>query len=124
VFKHPLEPMRTTVLPSTLKYKFLLMKLITVIQYLSMAYHTYHCSTMLLCSLISMSLCLHLLGIYHLLFFSTRAPQPSFSVLLSCSTLSLCFLCSFLLFSMRHLHSMIHSSSLYFNCCSFLLLHS
>jgi hypothetical protein len=32
---------------------------------------------MLLCSPVSVSLCLHLLGISDLLFFSTRAPQPS-----------------------------------------------
>jgi hypothetical protein len=69
------------------------MKLITVIQYLSLAYQTYHCSTILLCSPVSVSLCLHLLWIFDLLFFSTRAPQPSFSVLLSCSTHSLRFLC-------------------------------
>jgi hypothetical protein len=100
------------------------MKLITVIQYLSLAYQTYHCSTMLLCSPVSVSFCLHLLGISDLLFFSTRAPQPSFSVLLSCSTHSLHFLCFCLLCSMCHVHSMLHSSSLYFSCCSLLLLHS
>jgi hypothetical protein len=55
-----------------------------VIHYLSLAYQTYHCSAMLLCSPVSVSLCLHLLALSELLFFSTRAPQPSFTVLLSC----------------------------------------
>jgi hypothetical protein len=41
---------------------------------------------MLICSPVSVSLCLHLLVISDLLFFSTRAPQPSFSVSLSCCT--------------------------------------
>jgi hypothetical protein len=41
---------------------------------------------MLLCSPVSMSLCLHLLALFDLLFFSTRAPQPSFTVSLSCCT--------------------------------------
>jgi hypothetical protein len=54
-----------------------------VIPYLSLAYQVYHCSAMLICSPISMSLCLHLLVISDLLFFSTRSPQPSFSVSLS-----------------------------------------
>jgi hypothetical protein len=49
---------------------------------------------MLLCSPISMSLCLHLPGIYDLLFFSTGAPQPSFSVSLSCCTLPCTFFAS------------------------------
>jgi len=100
------------------------MKLITVIQYLSLAYQTYHCSIKLLFSPVSVCLCLHLLGIFDLLFLSTRAPQPSFSVLLSCSTHSLHFLWFFLLCSMHHVHSMLHSSSLYFSCCKLLLLHS
>jgi hypothetical protein len=55
-----------------------------VIHYLSLAYQTYHCSVMLLCSPVSVSLCLHLLALSDLLFFSTRAPQPSFTILLYC----------------------------------------
>jgi hypothetical protein len=85
-------------------------KFITVIQYLSLAYQAYHCSAMLLCSPVSVSLCLHLLAISDLLFFSTRAPQPSFTVLLSCCTHALRFLCFSLLCSVCHLHSMHHSS--------------
>ena len=100
------------------------MKLITVIQYLSLAYQAYHYSAILLFSPLSMSLCLYLLAIFDLLFFSTRAPQPSFSVSLSCYTHALCFLCFFLLCSVCHVHSMHHSSSLYFSCCTLLLLHS
>jgi hypothetical protein len=55
-----------------------------MIHYLSLAYQTYHSSTMMICSPISVSLCLHLLVLSELLFFSTRAPQPSFTILLSC----------------------------------------
>jgi hypothetical protein len=54
VFKNPLEPLRTTVLPSTSlppwNIKFSLYQFITVIQYLSMAYRSHHCSATLLCS--------------------------------------------------------------------------
>jgi hypothetical protein len=54
VFNHPLEPLRTTVLPCTsqppLNIKFSIYKFITVIQYLSMAYRSYHYSATLLCS--------------------------------------------------------------------------
>jgi hypothetical protein len=92
-----------------------------VIQYLSLAYEAYHCSAMLHCSPVSVSLCLHLLAIYDLLFFSTRAPHPSFSVSLSCCTHALRFLCFFLFYSVHHVHSMNHSSSLYFRCCTLLL---
>ena len=57
-----------------------------MIQYLSLAYQAYHCFVMLLCSPVSVSLCLHLLVFSDLLFFSTRATQPSFTVSLSCCT--------------------------------------
>jgi hypothetical protein len=79
---------------------------------------------MLLCSPVSVSLCLHLLAFSDLLFFSTRAPQPSFTVSLSCCTHPLRFLCLCLLCSVCHVHSMHHSSSLCFSCCTLLLLHS
>jgi hypothetical protein len=79
---------------------------------------------MLLCSPISVSLCFHLLAIFDLPFFSTRAPQPSFSVSLSYCTHALHFLCFCLFCSVRHLPSMHHSSSLYFSCCTLLLLHT
>jgi hypothetical protein len=95
-----------------------------VIQYLSLAYQAYHCSAILLYSHVSVSLCLHLLAFLYLLFFSTRAPQPSFTISLSCCTHPLHFLCLYLLFSMCHVHSMHHSSPLYFRCCTLLLLHS
>jgi hypothetical protein len=95
-----------------------------MIQYLSLAYRAYHCSVVLLCSPISMSLCLHLLTFYDLLFFSTRAPQPSFTASLSCCTHTLRFLCLCLLCFVFHVHSMHHSSSLCFRCCTLLLLHS
>ena len=95
-----------------------------MIQYLSLAYQAYHCSAMLLCSPVSVSLCLHLLAISDLMFFSTRSPQPSFSVSLSFYTHALCFLCFFLLCSVCHVHSMHHSSCLCFCCYTLLLLHS
>ena len=79
---------------------------------------------MLLFSLVSMSLCLHLLAFSDLLFFSTRAPHPSFTASLSCCTPPLCFLCLYLLCSVCHVHSMHHSSSPCFRCCRLLLLHS
>jgi hypothetical protein len=54
LFKHPLETLRTTVLPRTtlppLNINLCLLKFITVIQYLSMAYLSYHCSATPLCS--------------------------------------------------------------------------
>jgi hypothetical protein len=48
----------------------------------------------MLCSLVSVSLYLHLLALFDLLFFSTSAPQPSFivSVMHLCSLLLLCFM--------------------------------
>jgi hypothetical protein len=79
---------------------------------------------MLLCSPVSMSLCLHLLALSELLFFSTRAPQPSFSVSLSCCTHPLHLLCFCLSCSVFHVHSMHHSSSPCFRCYTLLLLHS
>jgi hypothetical protein len=79
---------------------------------------------MLLCSLVSMSLCLHLLAFSNLLFFYTRAPQPSFTVSLSYCTHTLCFLCLCLLCSVCHVHSMHHSSPLYFRYYTLLLIHS
>jgi hypothetical protein len=95
-----------------------------VIQYLSLAYQAYHCSAMLLFSPVSVSLCLHLLAFFDLMFFSTREPQPSFTASLSCCTHTLHFLCLFLLCSMCHVHSMHRSSSPCFHCCTLLLLHS
>jgi hypothetical protein len=124
MFKHPLEPLRTTVLPSASQppwnINFSIYKFITVIQYLSLAYQAYHCSTMLLCSPVSVSLYLHILAISDILFLSTRAPQPSFSVSLSFYTHALRFLCFCLLCSVFHVYSMHHSSSLYFSCCTLL----
>jgi hypothetical protein len=79
---------------------------------------------MLLCSPVSVSLCLHLLSFFDLLFFSTRAPQPSFTASLSCCTPPLHFLCLCLLCSMCHVHLMHHSSSPCFRYCTLLLLHS
>jgi hypothetical protein len=79
---------------------------------------------MLLCSPVSMSLYQHLLAFSDLLFFSTRAPQPSFTASLSCCTHTLRFLCLFLLCSVFHVHSMHHSFSSCFRCCTLLLLHS
>jgi hypothetical protein len=93
-------------------------------QCLSLDYQAYHYSAMLLCSPVSVSLCLHLLSSFDLLFFSTREPQPSFPASLSCCTLPLRFLCLCLLFSMCHVHSMHHSSSSCFRCYTLLLLHS
>jgi hypothetical protein len=79
---------------------------------------------MLLCSPVSVSLCLHLLAFFDLLFFSTRAPQPSFTTSLSCCTPPLCFLCLCLLCFVFHVHSLHHSSSPCFRCYTLLLLHS
>jgi hypothetical protein len=79
---------------------------------------------MLLCSPVSVSLCLHLLAFSDLLFFSTREPQPSFTASLSCCTHTLRFMCLCLLCSVFHVHSMHHSSSLCFCYCTILLLHS
>ena len=60
---------------------------------MSLSYQAYHCSAMLLCSPVSVSLYLHLLAFSNLLFFSTRVPQPSFTVSLSCCTQT-CAFCS------------------------------
>jgi hypothetical protein len=57
-----------------------------MIQYLSLAYQAYHYSVMLHCSPVSVPLCLHLLAFSDFLFFSTREPQPSFTISLSCCT--------------------------------------
>jgi hypothetical protein len=86
-----------------------------VIQYLSLAYQAYYYSSMLLCSPVSVSLCFHLLALSDLLFFSTIAPQPSFTVLVIhlCSLLLLRFmLCvpyptyaPFLFYAFQLLHS-------------------
>jgi hypothetical protein len=67
-----------------------------------MAYQSHHCSATLLCSPVSVSLCLHLLVLYDLLLFSTSAPQPSFTIsaMHLCSLLLLHFmLCILFLFS-------------------------
>jgi hypothetical protein len=79
---------------------------------------------MLLCFPVSVSICLHLLALSKLIFFSTRAPHPSFSVSLSCYTHPLCLMCFCLSCSMFNVHSMHHSSSSCFHCCTLLLLHS
>ena len=50
MFKHPLEPLRKTILPSTSLPPYqinFVNELITVIQFLSLAYQTYHCSSIL-----------------------------------------------------------------------------
>ena len=46
-----------------------------------MAYQSHHCFAPLLCSPVSVSLCLHLLALSNFLLFSTSAPQPSFTIL-------------------------------------------
>jgi hypothetical protein len=81
-----------------------------VIQYLSLAYQAYQ-----LCSLVLVSLCLHLLTLFDLLFFSTRASQPSFTV-------SVIHLCSLLLLTfMLCAPYPIYAPFLF---CAFQLLHS
>jgi hypothetical protein len=79
---------------------------------------------MLLCSPALVSLCLHLLAFFDLLFFSTRAPHPSFTASLSCYTHTLHFLCLCLLCSVCHVHSMHHFSCPCFHYYTLLLLHS
>jgi hypothetical protein len=79
-----------------------------------MAYQSHHCSAMLLCSPVSVSLCLHLLALSDLLLFSTSAPQPSFTV----STIHLCSFFCCTLCSACHVPPMHHSSSGHFSCCT------
>jgi hypothetical protein len=107
-----------------------------VIQYLSLAYQAYHCSAMLLFSPVSVFLCLHLLALFDLLFFSTSAPQPSFtvSVMHLCSLLLLRFmLCApcpiyapflFYAFQLMHSTSFYTSESLSTTPHLFFVLHS
>ena len=82
---------------------------------MSLAYQAYHYSVMLLCSPVSVSLCLHLLALSDLLFFSTSAPQPSFTV-------SVMHLCSLLL--LRFMLSIPCPFYTPFLFCAFQLLHS
>jgi hypothetical protein len=89
MFKHPLEPLRTTVLPSTslppLNINFAIYKFITVIQYLLMAYRSYHCSATLLCST-CISVFLHtLLTLYVRLPFMICVPCPYNAPFLFCA---------------------------------------
>jgi hypothetical protein len=80
-----------------------------------MAYQSHHCSATLLFSPVSVSLCLHLLALSDLLFFSTSAPQPSFTV-------SVMHLCSLLLLRfMLCAPCPIYAPFLF---CAFQLLHS
>jgi hypothetical protein len=74
---------------------------------------------MLLCSPVSVSLYLHLLVLSDLLFFSTSAPQPSFtvSVMHLCSLLLLCFMlcapCPFYALFLFYAFQLLHSTSFY-----------
>ena len=100
MFKHPLEPLRTTVFPSTSQPPWN----INLCYWNLLQWYNVH---QWLTSLIT--ILLHC---------------PALFASLSSCTHALHFLIFFLLCSVRHVHSMHHSSSVYFNCCTLLLLHT
>jgi hypothetical protein len=67
---------------------------------------------MLLCSPVLVSLCLHLLAFFDLMFLSTRAPQPSFTVSLSCFTHP-CTFCASTFYAMCSIYIQCTISLLY-----------
>jgi hypothetical protein len=69
---------------------------------------------MLLCSPVLVSLCLHLLSFFDLLFFSTREPQPFFTISLSCCTHP----CAFYAFSFYALYAIFIQCTIPLLCIS------
>jgi hypothetical protein len=87
-----------------------------VIHYLTMAYQSYHCSAMLLCST-CINVFLLSIFLHFLFFFSVSACAPRISLPLSYMYIySIFFFC--VLCSVHHFHSMHYASSVHFIYCA------